>query len=118
MWPVYPLCLSLYPVAPAHELAHKFAHAVAPCGDSGLPDDPEAAHLQAADELLRRHGMSLAQCEVSRVYAGFDGGNDAVLFVVCVGRDVDVFALNEALTAVQLARGLSPSAQRDVVFQA
>ncbi len=87
-------------------------------GDGGLPDDPEAAHLEAADELLHRSGMSLADCEVSRVYAGFDGGDDAVLLVVRVGRGVDMFALNEALTAVQLARGLLPSAQLDVVFQA
>lgn len=47
--------------------------------------------------------------------AGF--AEDSVLFVVRVGSDIDVFALNEALTAVQLARGLSPSAQLDVVFQ-
>jgi len=93
------------------------APVLAQCSDGGLPDNPETAHLQAADELLRRHGMSLADCEVSRVDAGFDGAEDSVLFVVRVGGDVDVFALNEALTAVQLARGLSPSAQLDVVFQ-
>jgi len=93
------------------------APVLAQCSDGGLPDNPEAAHLQAADELLRRHGMSLADCEVSRVDAGFNGAEDSVLFVVRVGGDIDVFALNEALTAVQLARGLSPSAQLDVVFQ-
>jgi len=94
------------------------APVLAQCSDGGgLPDNPEAAHLQAAGELLRRHGMSLADCEVSRVDAVFDDAEDSVLFVVRVGSDIDVFALNEALTAVQLARGLSPSAQLDVVFQ-
>jgi hypothetical protein len=93
------------------------APVLAHCCDNGLPGNPEAAHLQAADELLRRHGMSLADYKVSRVDAGFDGADDSVLFVVRVGRDIDVFTLNEVLTAVQLARGLSPSAQLDVVFQ-
>ena len=77
----------------------------------------EAAHLDAAAELLQRHGMSLADCRVSRELAGFHGENGAVLIVVQVGKGVDVFALNEALTAVQYARGLTPSARLDVVFE-
>jgi len=93
------------------------APVLAQCGDGGVPANPEAAHLRAADELLQRHGMSLADCEVSRVDAGFDGADGSVLFVVRVGGDIDAFALNEALTAVQLARGLSPSTELDVVFQ-
>lgn len=78
--------------------------------------DLEAAHLDAAAELLRRHGLSLADCRVSRERAGLDAVDDAVLYVVQVGEGADVFALNEALTALQYARGLSPSAQLDVVF--
>nr|WP_315592211.1 hypothetical protein [uncultured Cupriavidus sp.] len=78
--------------------------------------DLEEAHLDAAAELLRRHGLSLADCRVSRECAGLDAVDDAVLYVVQVGEGVDVFALNEALTALQYARGLSPSAQLDVVF--
>ena len=74
------------------------------------------AHLDAAAELLRRHGLSLADCRVARECAGLDAADDAVLYVVQVGEGVDVFALNEALTALQYARGLSPSAQLDVVF--
>lgn len=78
--------------------------------------DLEEAHLDAAAELLRRHGLSLADCRVARECAGLDAADDAVLYVVQVGEGVDVFALNEALTALQYARGLSPSAQLDVVF--
>lgn len=78
--------------------------------------DLEEAHLDAAAELLRRHGMALAGCRVSRECAGLDAADEAVLYVVQVGENVDVFVLNEALTALQYARGLSPSAQLDVVF--
>ncbi|WP_257993434.1 hypothetical protein [Cupriavidus pauculus] len=77
----------------------------------------EALHLDAADALLRRHGRSLADCQVSRECAGLDVEDDAVLYVVRVGEGFDTYALNEALTALQLARGLTPSAQLDVVFQ-
>lgn len=77
----------------------------------------EAAHLGAAEALLHKHGMSLADCRVLRECAEFDAADGAVLYVVHVGQDVDTYALNEALTAVQLARGLVPSAQLDVVFQ-
>ncbi len=83
----------------------------------GRPVDPEAAHLEAAGELLHRHGLSLADCRVSRECAGAEAGDAAVLYVVRVGVDVDAYALNEALTAMQLARGLTPSAQLDVVFE-
>lgn len=77
----------------------------------------EALHLDAADALLRRYGWSLASCEVSRECASLDAEDDAVLYVVRVGGGADTFALNEALTALQLARGLTPSPQLDVVFQ-
>lgn len=102
---------SVLPYAPAGE----------PCeperGHSHDAAAQEALHLDAADALLRRYGWSLASCEVSRECASLDAGDDAVLYVVRVGGGVDTFALNEALTALQLARGLTPSPQLDVVFQ-
>lgn len=88
--------------------------------EAGTPMDAatlEAAHLDAADELLGRHGLSLADCRISRECVGIDAEDDAVLYVVHVGEGIDTYALNEALTALQLARGLQPSAQLDVVFQ-
>lgn len=87
------------------------------CADGSRPANPEAAHLEAAAELLLRHGLQLADCHVSRLRVGFDEDADAVMYVVRVGAGADIFALNEALTAVQLARGLTPSAQLDVVFE-
>ena len=77
----------------------------------------EALHLDAADALLRRHGRSLADCQVSRECPGLDAEDDGALYVVRVGAGIDTYVLNEALTALQLARGLTPSAQLDVVFQ-
>ncbi|RZT42745.1 DUF6461 domain-containing protein [Cupriavidus agavae] len=85
-------------------------------GGTGGPDD-EAAHLAAAATLLQRHGIALDQCVVVRERAGFEASDEHVQYVVRVGEKADIFALNEGLTAVQVARGLVPSARLDVVFE-
>jgi diadenosine tetraphosphatase ApaH/serine/threonine PP2A family protein phosphatase len=110
----------------AHALHTTPQHALLPEGgrapgaareDARCPTDAEAAHLNAAAELLQRHGLSLSSCSVSRVRQGLDIDDDAVSYVIRVGAGVDIYALNEAVTPLQLVRGLSPSAQLDVVFQ-
>ncbi|MBY4729812.1 hypothetical protein [Cupriavidus pauculus] len=106
------------PTAPQHALRPKEGRAAgAGREDPSCPKDAEAAHLEAAAELLQRHGLSLSACSVSRVRHGLNVDDDAVSYVIRVGAGVDIYALNEAVTAMQLVRGLAPSARLDVVFQ-